>query len=70
MKPTPHIRAEVRFVGHGYQLDIWDFTHATKDGQGIHHTTVCNDFADTGNSICDRARQGHNAIIKAMATVE
>lgn len=70
MRRAPHIRAEVRFVAHGYQLDIWDFTHATADGNGIEHTIVCSDFIDHGDSICDRASQAREAILKALKSIE
>lgn len=32
MRSNPHIKTEIRFVGHGFQLDIWDYTLATTDG--------------------------------------
>ena len=69
VRKTPHIRAEIVLVGHGYQLDLWDYTWATQDGNGIRHYTECHDVADSGPSICSRAEQSISAICKAMRAI-
>lgn len=60
---------EVRFVGHGYQLDIYDHSLATTDGQGIVHACECHDFTDSQIPICDRVAQMASVIIGAARKV-
>lgn len=64
-----HITVEVQFVAHGFQLDIYDRTLATADGQGILHRIECHDFADSSVSICDRAKAASDAIVHAMRSL-
>ncbi len=49
-----HVVIEIRFVGHGAQVDVFNHTLATRDGQGVIHRTDCFDFADS-QPIADRA---------------
>lgn len=60
-----HLTVDVRLVGHGAQVDIYDRTLSTPDGQGIQHECGCFDFADD-QPITERARGMRNAIVKAL----
>jgi len=61
-KKYAHLVAEVRFIGHGYQLDIFDNTLATKDGSGVILHSECRDFPDSSKSFCERADEFAEAI--------
>jgi hypothetical protein len=54
MKKPPkyaHLTVEVRLVAHGIQVDMFDRTLSTPDGQGIIHRTELWDFADDSPSM-------------------
>jgi hypothetical protein len=67
-RKQPHIVVEIRFVGHGFQLDAYDWTLATQDGQGIKHLTECHDFS-VARPIADSAEMAMYAIAKAMRSI-
>lgn len=38
------VAAEITLVGHGYQIDIFNASRATRDGQGVTVHSICRDF--------------------------
>lgn len=69
-RSKPHLVIEVRLVNHGYQIDLFDFSLATQDGQNVIHTCECHDFSDSQPSICRRAAQMSKAILQATKKVQ
>jgi hypothetical protein len=61
-----HLTIDIHFVGHGFQMDMYDRTQSMPGGGGIIRQTECHDFTDTQPSICDRAEQARKAITAAM----
>lgn len=61
----PHVVIEMRFVGHGAQIDAYDHTYATPDGQGIIHRTECFDFAGS-RSVCKSANMAIKIALEAL----
>lgn len=43
-KHYPAIEVKIGLVTYGYQIDIYDYTAADKDGNGTEHYTQCYDF--------------------------
>lgn len=64
----PHVIIELRLVTYRFQLDLYDYTLATPDGQGVIHRMECHDYA-SDKSICDRAAQIGEAIIQTVRKV-
>lgn len=62
---TPHLQIEVRLVTYGYQLDLYDHTLATADGQNVIHRMECHDWS-SDKLICERAQQIGDAVITAV----
>jgi len=40
-----NVEIKIALVKYGYQMDIYDYTKATKDGNGVIITSGCHDFA-------------------------
>lgn len=68
-RSLPHMKIEVRLVPYGYQLDIFDYTLATIDGQGVRHRMECHDWS-ANKSVCRRAEQVSEAVIKAVHDID
>lgn len=67
MRKNPHVVIEFRFVGSGVQIDMRDFTMATRDGNGVISRSERMDFAaDEGKSICGRADDIQNVVLQAL----
>ena len=65
-----HLTVEIRLVAYGIQVDMFDRTFSTADGQGIIHRTEVWDFADCGPSITDRVSLMQEAIYQALRKVK
>ena len=66
----PHLTVEIRLVGHGVQVDFFDRTLATSDGNGILHRTELWDFTEDGPSICERTEAMQQKIYAALRTIQ
>lgn len=68
-KKYAHVTIEIRLVAHGVQVDMFDRTLSTPDGQGIKHRQELWDFADDNPSICSRAEAMQEAIYQALRKI-
>ena len=69
VKRRPDIVVSISLVGHGFQIDVFDYTRASDDGNGVIHSASCRDFGGTYDvvKIADAATA---ALIEAMQKLE
>ena len=66
---NPDIVVKIGIVGHGFQIDVFNYSRATKDGNGVEHTCCCRDFGGTYD-VAEIADAAAKALIDAMILLE